>query len=64
MALKVKAVEKKIKFSKEDPGVYRYVMQPDLYIALSQAKVIREAATKVFTKNGSNVGSGGFETGN
>ena len=23
-----------------------------------------EAATKVFTKNGSNVGSGGFETGN
>ena len=64
MALKVKAVEKKIKFSKEDPGVYRYVMQPDLYIALSQAKVIREAATKVFNKNGSNVGSGGFETGN
>ena len=29
MALKVKAVEKKIKFSKEDPGVYRYVMQPE-----------------------------------
>ncbi len=47
MALKVKAVEKKIKFSKEDPGVYRYVMQPDLYIALSQAKVIREAALRV-----------------
>jgi len=46
MALKVKAVEKKIKFSKEDPGVYRYVMQPDLYIALSQAKVIREAALR------------------
>ena len=46
MALKVKAVEKKIKFSKEDPGVYRYVMQPDLYIALSQSKVIREAALR------------------
>jgi nucleoid DNA-binding protein len=46
MALKVKAVEKKIKFSKEDPGVYRYVMQPDLYIALSQAKVIKEAALR------------------
>ena len=46
MALKVKAVEKKIKFSKEDPGVYRYVMQPDLYIALNQAKVIREAALR------------------
>ena len=46
MALKVKAVEKKIKFSKEDPGVYSYVMQPDLYIALSQAKVIKEAALR------------------
>ena len=46
MALKVKAVERKIKFSKNenDPGVYRYVMSPELYIALSQAKVIREAA--------------------
>ena len=48
MALKVKAVEKKIKFTKDenDPGVWRYVMQPELYIALSQAKVIREAALR------------------
>ena len=46
MALKVKAVEKKIKFSKTDEGVWRYVMQPELYIALSQAKVIREAALR------------------
>ena len=48
MALKVKAVERKIKFSKNenDPGVYRYVMSPELYIALSQAKVIREAALR------------------
>ena len=46
MALKVKAVEKKIKFNKQDEGVYRYVMQPDLYIALNQAKVIREAALR------------------
>ena len=48
MALKVKAVERKIKFTKDenDPGVYRYVMQPDLYIALNQAKVIREAALR------------------
>ena len=46
MALKVKAVERKIKFSKTDPGVYRYVMQPELYIALTQAKVIREAALR------------------
>ena len=42
MALKVKAVEKLIKFSKNDPGVYRYVMSPELYIALSQEKVIKE----------------------
>ena len=48
MALKVKAVERKIKFTKDenDPGGYRYVMQPDLYIALNQAKVIREAALR------------------
>ena len=46
MALKVKAVEKNIKFEKNSEGVWRYVMQPDLYIALSQAKVIREAALR------------------
>ena len=48
MALKVKAVERLLKFTKDenDPGVYRYVMKPELYIALSQAKVIREAALR------------------
>ena len=48
MALKVKVVERNIKFTKDenDPGVWRYVMQPDLYIALNQAKVIREAALR------------------
>ena len=48
MALKVKAVEKKIKFTKNenDPSVWRYVMQPELYIALTQAKVIKEAALR------------------
>ena len=48
MALKVKAVEKNIKFTKNenDPGVWRYVMSPELYIALNQAKVIREAALR------------------
>ena len=40
MALKVKAVERLVKFNKEDAGVYRYVMSP------SQAKVIREAALR------------------
>ena len=48
MALKVKAVERNIKFTKDDndPGVWRYVMQTDLYIALNQAKVIKEAALR------------------
>ena len=46
--MKVKAVERKLKFTKDenDPGVYRYVLQPDLYTNLSQAKVIREAALR------------------
>ncbi len=46
MALKVKAKEKLIKFSKTDEGVWRYVMQPELYSALTQEKVIREAALR------------------
>ena len=46
MALKVKAVERLVKFSKEDAGVWRYVMSPELYIALAQDKVIREAALR------------------
>ena len=46
--MKVKEVELNIKFTKDenDPGVWRYVMSPDLYIALNQAKVIREAALR------------------
>ena len=46
MALKVKAVERLVKFNKTDAGTWRYVMQPELYIALSQAKVIKEAALR------------------
>ncbi len=46
MALKIKAREKKIKFSKESEGVYRYVMVPDLYSTLDQDKVIKEAAIR------------------
>ena len=48
MAIKIKAVERKLKFTKNenDPGVWRYVMQPDLYIALAQDKVIKEAALR------------------
>ena len=33
MALKVKAQEKLMKFSKTDAGVWRYVMMPELYTA-------------------------------
>ena len=46
MALKVKAIEKLVKFSKEDAGVWRYVMMPELYTALAQDKVIKEAALR------------------
>ena len=46
MALKVKAVERLVKFNKTDAGTWRYVMQPELYIALTQAKVIKEAALR------------------
>ncbi len=41
MTLKVKAVERLVKFSKTDPGTYRYVMTPEMYSSLSQDKVIR-----------------------
>ena len=48
MAMKVKAVERLLKFTKDenDPGVYRYVMKPEQYSSLSQKKVIREAALR------------------
>ena len=46
MALKVKAKEKKMKFFKDGPEVYRYVMVPDLYSTLDQDKVIKEAAIR------------------
>ena len=44
--MKVKAVEKLVKFNKNDAGTWRYVMQPDLYLALAQDKVIKEAALR------------------
>ena len=48
MTMKVKAIEKKLKFTKDenDPGVWRYVMTPEQYSSLSQKKVIREAALR------------------
>ena len=48
MTIKVKAVEKKLKFTKNenDPGVWRYVMSPEQYSSLTQKKVIKEAALR------------------
>jgi len=46
MALKVKAVERLVKFNKNDAGTWLFVMQPELYTALSQEKVIKEAALR------------------
>ena len=46
MALKVKAVERLLKFDKESAGKYRYVMKPELYTSLDQKKVIKEAALR------------------
>ena len=48
MALKVKAVERLLKFSNDenDHGKYRYVMKPEMYGSLTQAKVIKEAALR------------------
>ena len=46
MAMKVKAVEKLLKFDKNSAGVYRYVMAPELYSSLTQKKVIKEAALR------------------
>ena len=37
MALKVKAVERLLKFDKNDPGSYRYVLKPELFV---QKKVV------------------------
>ncbi|MBR5394966.1 MAG: DNA-binding protein [Bacteroidaceae bacterium] len=45
MALKVKAKERLQKVGKY-AGTYRYVMLPELYSALSQEKVIKEAALR------------------
>ena len=45
MALKVKAKEKLQKIG-SFAGQYRYVMMPELYTALNQDKVIREAALR------------------
>ena len=44
--MKVKAVEKLLKFDKNSAGVYRYVMSPEMYSSLNQKKVIKKAALR------------------
>jgi predicted histone-like DNA-binding protein len=44
--MRVKAVEKLLKFDKNSAGVYRYVMSPEMYSSLNQKKVIKEAALR------------------
>ena len=44
--MKVKAVEKLLKFDKNSAGIYRYVMSPEMYSSLNQKKVIKEAALR------------------
>ena len=48
MSIKVKAVERQLKFSKDPnaPAEYRYILQADLYSRLSDAKVIKEASLR------------------
>ena len=46
MALRVKAVERLLKFDKEKAGKYRYVLKPEMYSSLTQTKVIKEAALR------------------
>ena len=46
MALRVKAVERLLKFDKESSGKYRYGLKPEMYSSLTQTKVIKEAALR------------------
>jgi len=55
MSIKVKAVERKLKFEAGENGAfkYRYVLQPDLYNKLTKNKVIQEAALRSGITRGS-----------
>jgi len=46
MTMKVKAVERLVKFDKNSAGTWRYVMSPEMYSSLNQKKVIKEAALR------------------
>lgn len=44
--MKIKAVERLLKFTKDGEGEYRYVMQAELYNKLTESKVISEASVR------------------
>lgn len=46
MGMKIKAVERLLKFTKDGEGVYRYVMTAELYNKLTESKVISEASVR------------------
>ena len=46
MALKVKAVERLLKFDKNDPFFFNDAATTEIYTSLDQKKVIREAALR------------------
>ena len=52
MSIKVKAVERNVSFDKEKEK-WAYVMQPELYNRLTEAKVIQEAALRSGISKGS-----------
>ena len=52
MAIKVRAIERNVSFDKESEK-WMYVMQPELYNRLSQAKVVEEASVRSGIPKGS-----------
>lgn len=44
--MKIKAVERLLKFTKDGEGEYRYVMSAELYNKLTESKVISEASVR------------------
>ena len=52
MAIKVRAIERNVSFDKQSEK-WMYVMQPELYNRLSQAKVVEEASVRSGIPKGS-----------
>lgn len=46
MAIRIKAVERFMRFDKEGEGAYRYMLSTDVYSKLDESKVIEEASMR------------------